>query len=148
MSIPNRVPPQDAFAAEFEQLIRDAEEIKKFQLGGEDSVRMYRIFSGSSFDKQLTNVQFNNKKFRLKFTPAAGAERGLVYKMEYTYTEASGSGISSVQILTERESVSLGDGSQTWVFVVQGSNFFPNPDVRIKFYFWASGEGTFTTTDL
>lgn len=148
MSIPGRVAPQDEFAAEFEQLIRDAEEIKKLQLGGEDSVRMYRIFSEAAYDKQLTGVEFNNKKFRLKFTPAAGADRGLVYKMEYTYTEASGTGIGSVIISTERESVSESDGSQTWIFVVSGSDFFPNPDVRIKFYFWASGEGTFTTTDL
>lgn len=93
-------------------------------------------------------MNFNNKKFRLTFTPDEGAERGLVYKMVYTYTEASGPGISSVQVEQERENVDNDDGSQTWLFMVSGSDFFPNPLVRLKFYFWASGTGTFSTTNL
>lgn len=68
----------------------------------------------------MTNVMFNNKKFRLTFTPENGAERGLVYKMEYTYTEGSG---NSVQIEHERENVDNADGSQTWLFIVSGSDF-------------------------
>lgn len=145
MSVPDRIPPSDMLAADLEQLIRDVEEFKQFQRSGQDSVRMYRVFSGDVYDKQLTNVMFNNKKFRLTFTPEDGAERGLVYKMVYTYTEGSG---NSVQIESERENVDNDDGSQTWLFMVSGSDFFPNTQVRIKFYFWASGHGTFSTTDL
>ena len=140
----NRNPPEEMFASDVEQLIRDVEEFKQFQRSGQDSVRMYRIFSGV-VDKSMTNVQFNNKRFRLTFTPDDGADRGLVYKMEYTYTEGSG---NSVQIMSERENVDNDDGSQCWLFVVSGSDFFPNTLVEIKFYFWASGNGTFGITDL
>lgn len=145
MSVPDRLRPEDQFAADFEQLIRDVEEFKQFQRSGQDSVRMYRIFSANAYDKELTSVMFNNKKFRLTFTPTDGAERGLVYKMEYTYTEGSG---NSVEVLSERENVDNADGSQTWLFIVSGSDFFPNSQVRLKFYFWASGEGSFSITDL
>lgn len=145
MSVPDRVPPEDMFAADLEQLIRDVEEFKQFQRSGQDSIRMYRIFSEDAYDKELTNVMFNNKKFRLTFTPENGAERGLVYKMVFTYTEGSG---NSVSVEHERENVDNADGSQTWLFIVSGSDFFPNTQVRLKFYFWASGHGTFSITDL
>lgn len=145
MSVPDRLPPEDVFAADLEQLIRDVEEFKKFQRSGQDSVRMYRIFSADAYDKEVTNVQFRNRKFRLTFTPADGAARGLVYKMEYTYTQ---SGTNSVDVLVERENVDNADGSQTWLFQLSGSDFFPTPWSRLKFYFWASGHGTFSITDL
>jgi hypothetical protein len=145
MSVPDRIPPQDMFAADLEQLIRDVEEFKQFQRGGQDSVRMYRIFSADAYDKEVTNVQFRNRRFRLTFTPDEGAERGLVYKMEYTYTQ---SGFNSVEVLVERENVDNADGSQTWLFQLSGSDFFPTPWSRLKFFFWASGSGTFSTTDL
>lgn len=145
MSVPDRYPPEQMFAADLESIIRDVEEFKQFQRSGQDSVRMYRIFSGNAYDKELTNVQFNNKKFRLIFTPEDGAARGLVYKMAYTYTEGSG---NSVQIESERENVDNADGSQSWLFMVSGSDFFPNTQVRLKFYFWASGNGTFDTVNL
>lgn len=140
-----RIPPEMMFAADIEQLIRDVEEFKQFQRGGQDSVRMYRIFTSDAYDKEVTNVQFNNRKFRLTFTPDDGAERGLVYKMEYTYTQ---SGTNSVDVLVERENVDNADGSQTWLFQLSGSDFFPTPWSRLKFYFWASGNGTFSITDL
>ncbi|MFA5172584.1 MAG: hypothetical protein WC426_13565 [Sulfuriferula sp.] len=139
--------PEQQFAADVRTLLKDIEDFKQFQRSGQDSIRMYRIFSGV-VDKTLTGVTFNNKRFRLKFTPDEGKQRGLVYKMEYTYTEASGGGISSVQVEQERENVDNDDGSQTWLFVVSGSDFFPNPLVQMKFYFWASGTGTFSITDL
>lgn len=139
------VAPSEQFAADFKKLLQDVEEFKQFQRSGQDSVRMYRVFSGSASDKTVTSVAFNNRKFRLTFTPDSGAERGLVYKMEYTYTEGSGDPVS---ILSERESVDNADGSQSWIFVVNGSDFSPNSSVGIKFYFWASGTGTFSTTNL
>lgn len=140
--------PTEQFAADVKQLLRDIEAYKAFARSGQDSIRMYRIFSDVAADKTLTNVRFNNRRFRLTFTPDNGAERGLVYKMTYTFTESSGPDISSVRIDFERENVDNADGSQTWLFSVSGSDFFPNPLVTMKFYFWASGTGTFTTQDL
>lgn len=140
-----RVTPSEQFAADVKQVLKDIDEFKQFQRSGQDSVRMYRVFSGVAADKTVTSVAFNNRKFRLIFTPDQGAERGLVYKMEYTYTEGSG---DPVQILTERENVDNDDGSQSWLFVVNGSDFFPNSSIGIKFYFWASGTGTFSIVDL
>lgn len=143
-----RTPPDQQFFEDVKTLMKDIQDFKGFARAGADSVRMVRVFSANASDKTLTNVQFRNRRFRLTFTPDDGAERGLVYKMEYTYTEASGSGISSVQIDVERENVDNADGSQTWLFSVSGSDFSPNPLVNIKFYFWASGNGTFITTNL
>lgn len=144
----DRIPPVEQFSADVRQLLNDIEEYKQFARSGQDSVRMYRVFSSDLYDVQKTGVTFRNTRFRLTFLPDDGEERGLVYKMEYTYTEASGPGISSVQIDVERETVVNADGSQSWLVSVSGSDFFPNPQVRIKFYFWASGTGTFSTTNL
>jgi hypothetical protein len=143
-----RVRPSQKFVADVKQLLKDIEEYKGFARSGQDSVRMYRIFSDDAADVTKTGVTFDNTRFRLTFTPDDGDQQGLVYKMEYTYTEASGAGISSVQIDVERESVSSSDGSQTWLVSISGSDTFPNPLVTMKFYFWASGAGTFTTTNL
>lgn len=140
----SRTPQDQQFAEDFKQLLKDVEDFKQYQRSGQDSIRMYRIFSGV-VDFSKAGVTFTNTRFRLTFTPDDGAERGLVYKMEYTYTEGSG---SSVQIDVERENVDNDDGSQTWLFSVSGSDFFPNSLVQIKFYFWASGNGTFSTTNL
>ena len=137
--------PSDQFIVDVKQLLKDIEEFKQFQRSGQDSIRMYRVFSDLASDKDITNVMFNNRKFRLTFTPDDGAERGLVYKMEHTYTEGSG---SSVAVLSERESVDNDDGSQSWLFIINGSDFFPNTLVSMKFYFWASGTGTFSIVDL
>ena len=143
-----RITPPEQFATDVKQLIQDIQDFKGYARAGSDSVRMYRVFSANASDKTMTNVTFNNTRFRLKFLPDDGAERGLVYKMEYTYTEATGGSISSVQIDFERENVDNSDGSQTWLFSVSGSDFSPNPLVNMKFYFWASGNGTFSTTNL
>lgn len=144
----DRNPPEDQFAVDVKTLIRDIEEYKQFARSGQDSVRMYRVFSNNASDKTMTGVTFRNTRFRLTFEPADFGAKGLVYKMVYTYTEASGPGISSVQVDVERENVDNDLGIQTWLFSVSGSDFFPNPLVNMKFYFWASGEGTFYTTNL
>lgn len=144
----DRTQPSDQFVVDVRRLLKDIEEYKGFARSGSDSIRMYRVFSQNAADKTLTGVTFRNKRFRLTFAPTDGAARGLVYKMEYTYTEASGPGISSVQVDVERENVESTDGTQTWLVSVSGSDFFPNPLVTLKFYFWASGEGIFFTTDL
>lgn len=141
----DRQPPQDQFAVDVRNLIRDIEEYKQFARSGQDSVRMYRIFSQNSFDWSKTNVKFRDTRFRLTFVPENGADYGLVFKMEYTYTEGSG---NSVQIDVEREQVVNDSGYQTWLVSVSGSDFFPNSLVRMKFYFWATSPGTFFTTDL
>lgn len=144
----NRTPPDEQFVTDVKQLLKDIEDFKSFARSGSDSIRMYRVFNAGSTDKTMTGVTFRNTRFRLTFVPDDGAERGLVYKMEYTFTEASGPGISSVQVDVERENVDNADGHQTWLVSVSGSDFFPNPLVNIKFYFWASGTGTFFTTNL
>lgn len=141
----NRIPPNEQFVADIKQLLKDIEDYKSFARSGSDSIRMYRIFSSDAYDYQKAGVTFKNTRFRLTFTPLDGAGRGLVYKMEYTYTEGSG---NSVQIDVERENVNNSDGSQSWLVSVSGSDFFPNSLVRMKFYFWASGIGTFSTTNL
>lgn len=141
----NRTPPDQQFVADVRQLLKDIEDYKQFARSGSDSVRMYRVFSQNAADFSKAGVTFKNTRFRLTFTPDDGAERGLVYKMEYTYTEGSG---NSVQVDVERENVNNDDGSQSWLVSISGSDFFPNSLVTMKFYFWASGTGTFSTQNL
>lgn len=144
----DRTPPDQQFVADVKQLLKDIEDYKGFARSGSDSIRMYRVFSNNASDKTMTGVTFRNTRFRLTFLPDDGKQRGAAYKMEYTYTEASGPGISSVQIDVERESVETENGQQSWLVSVSGSDFFPNPLVNMKFYFWATGTGTFFTTNL
>lgn len=140
-----RIPPSDQFVADVKKLMNDLTEYKQFQRSGQDSIRMYRVFSDDAVDKTLTSVGFMNKKFRLTFYPDNGADRGLVYRMEFTMDQSPG---GSVIPFAERENVDNEDGSQTWLFIMNGSDFFPTPLVELKFYFWASGTGTFTIEDL
>jgi hypothetical protein len=144
----DRVSPVDQFGTDIRRLLTDIEDYKQFARSGEDSVRMYRVFSNLAADVTKTGVTFKNTRFRLTFTPDDGANQGLVYKMEYTYTESSGAGISSVNVDVERENVENLDGSQSWLVSISGSDAFPNPLVTMKFYFWASGTGTFSTSNL
>lgn len=137
--------PEEQFAVDVSQLFKEIEEYKGLARSGQDSVRMYRIFSQNAYDWQRTNVKFRDTRFRLTFVPENGADYGLVFKMEYTYTEGSG---NSVQIDVEREQVVNENGYQTWLVSVSGSDFFPNSLVRMKFYFWATSPGNFFTTDL
>lgn len=143
-----RTRPNQQFVTDVKRLLNDIQEYKSFARSGQDSVRMYRIFSDDAADVTKTNVTFNNTRFRLTFIPDDGAQQGLVYKMEYTYTESSGVGINSVQIYTERENINNSDGGQTWLIIINGSDTNPNPLVTMKFYFWASGTGLFSTTNL
>lgn len=141
----DRIPPSEQFVADFKGLLKDIEEYKQFARSGQDSVRLYRVFSNNASDFSKAGVTFRNTRFRLTFEPADQGARGLVYKMVYTYTEGSG---NSVQVDVERENVDNSLGIQTWLVSVSGSDFFPNSLVTMKFYFWANSPGTFFTTNL
>lgn len=138
--------PDNAFVTEIKALEIEIDNFKKYQLSGYDSVRLKRIFSANPSDLSVTNVDFNSKAFELIFTPTdSSSNTSLVYKMEYEYTEDPGA--SSIQVFVERQKVEAGN-VQKWLFALNGSNFDPNPLVTFKFYFWASGSGTFTTQML
>ena len=62
-----RVRPSQQFVADVKQLLKDIEEYKGFARSGQDSVRMYRVFSDDAADVTKTNVTFNNTNFRLTF---------------------------------------------------------------------------------
>lgn len=138
--------PDNAFVIEVKALEIEIDNLKKYQLSGYDSVRLKRIFSASPSDLIVTGVDFDSKAFELIFTPTdSSSNTSLVYKMEYEYTEDLTA--SSVGIFVERQKVEPGN-IQKWLFALNGSNFDPNPLVTFKFYFWASGNGTFTTQML
>lgn len=137
--------PEERFIGLVEDLTRHQEQLKTFQPSGSDSVLMQRIFSDNAADITITNVDFDSKAFNLVFTPDdTTLNTSLVYKMEYTYTEGTG---NTVEIFVERQKVEAGN-VQKWLFALLGSDFFPNSEVTIKFYFWASGPGTFSTVML
>jgi hypothetical protein len=123
---------------------KDQQKMKAEQLAGSDTIVMQRIFSGNAADITLTTIGFNDKAFYLVFTPdSTEFNTSIVYKMEYTYTEVTGSGGTST-ISAQRLKVGT-DNVQRWLFVLNGSDFFPTASVSIKFFLWASGPGTMTT---
>lgn len=142
----NRQRPESFFIEDVQQLARDVAEFKQPQRGGLDSVRMYRVFSQNAVDKTVPDVRFANRRFRLTFTPEnTDHDTSIVYKMEYKVTQ---DGTNGMQVEMEREKVVPGTNKQSWLFVLTGSDYYPVPNAYFKFYFWASGKGTFTVTDL
>lgn len=110
---------------------------------GSDSVVTQRIFSGSAYDIEVTDVQFNNRVVEVVFTPSntADTSTSLVYKMEFTTTSSGFVDSSWVERLKPV------NGVQKWRLYLSG-NQPPNQAAwwRAKFYFYASGSGTFTAT--
>lgn len=110
---------------------------------GSDSVVTQRIFSGNAYDIEVTDVQFNNRVVEVVFTPSntADTSTSLVYKMKFTTTSSGYVDSSWVERLKPV------NGVQKWRLYLSGNQPpYQAAWWRAKFYFYASGSGTFTAT--
>ena len=125
-------------------LVRLRDELKAVgQRFGSDSVVTKRIFSAAAYDIQVDDVRFKNRVIELTFTPdnPDDPNTSLVYKMRMTKTQL---GDNFVDAYIERRKPV--NGVQKWRIYLNGSDFYPVTWVRLKFYFYASGNGQFTAT--
>lgn len=125
-------------------LVRLRDELKAVgQRFGSDSVVTKRVFSASEYDIQVNDVRFKNRVVELTFTPdnPNDPNTSLVYKMRMTKTQTDENGVQTY--IERRKPV---NGVQKWRIYLSGSDFYPVTWVRLKFYFYASGNGQFTAT--
>lgn len=126
------------------QKIRD--EIKGAeQLFGSDSVRTNRLYSPDAYDIQVDNVGFNNRVVELTFTPDQ-PNSSAIYGL-YITAQIAPAQASSVVFYSEAFKPDS-NGVKKWRFYLNGSDAFPVLWVRMKFYLYATGSGTFTATLL
>lgn len=124
---------------------RESKAIKSSQLAGSDSVRQQRIFSDGSFDVEYADVTGSNAKFYLVFTPDDTIfNTSLVYRMEVLIDQPD---TNTALVYWERLRVASGN-VQRWEFRVQGNDATPVSYVRLKFYFWATGNGIFAVEPI
>lgn len=114
---------------------------------GSDSVKVWRIYSANAYDIQIDDVRFNNRVVEVTFTPSNPNDpnTSLVYKMVPVYMPVNGDN-NTWQENDQMQRLKPVNGVQKWRLYLNGSDYYPTSYVRFKFYFYASGNGTFTAT--
>lgn len=121
---------------------RAVEELKSNpQRIGSSSLLTNRVFSEQPWDVELTNVTAARRTVQIAYTPEQSllADLGGVFKMEFT---TSTSGETSLVASVER--LRPADGQQQWLVHLRSNGGVTLTSVRLKFYFFAQGSGSFT----
>lgn len=132
----------EALASRLRELRRVADDLKvSAQRTGSGSVVMSRVFSEADYDIEVEDVGFNNRVVLLTFIPDDTSVNGLniPYRMSFT-KELSDDSI--VDVFVQR--LDPDQGGQRWLLYLSGSDAFPTDWVRLKFYSFANGGGTFS----
>lgn len=132
--------PENELVRRITALTRLRDELKSKQIFGSDSVQTARVFSANPFDIQVDDVQFNNRVVEVTFTPAdtTYTDSSLVYSL-HTEGVQKVNPNAVVDVFVERQKPS--GGVQKWRVYLSGSDFYPTEWVRLKFYFYATGNG-------
>lgn len=141
--------PENAFSAELKRRATEADELKgSFQSLGATSVITHRVFSPSVYDVQMTASatpgMLRVHRVDVEFIPDdltfGGAFCHRVYARVLDTLNAP---VTFTNPMSERQATT--DGKQKWSFfhVTFG---YPSDTIRLKFYFFTTGSGTFTTT--
>lgn len=130
--------PENVLPERFAEMDRFIAQLKNApQTIGSSSVLTNRIFSSNPFDIEVTSVGFNNRVVEVTYTPADMVFGGSpVYKMEYKATSSSFMGEPIVERLLPE------NGIHKWRIYLSGSNVSPVAWVRLKLYFYTTGDGT------
>jgi hypothetical protein len=128
-------------------------ELNTFQRLGSHSVVTNRIFSANAFDIEVDNVPAfvgsggAYQTILVTFTPSSSnfANMSFVHRMFYTYTQDMTNGYT-LGISWERL-LPIGN-QQQWKLYIQSNSTYVTAWLRLKFYFFAIGAGTFTAVLL
>jgi hypothetical protein len=139
--------PENALPNELKLRTRDLEELKgSFQAFGSTSVVTHRVFSPDTYDIQFTAsstpgtliVHRADVEFIPDDTTLGGA---FAYMARAKYLDTSN--VTATYYFPWVERVPTTDGTQKWRFY-HASFGYPADTVRLKFYFFTTGSGTFT----
>ncbi len=122
-------------------LLRELEvtgnEIKSAQSLGQDSVVPHRIFSASAYDLQVA-VAGTARKVAVEFTPSDMTFGGaLCHRL---YVRVLNTSNVDVAVVSDVHRIRTSDGTQKWELYLPPYT----GTYRYKFYFFATGSGTFT----
>lgn len=117
------------------------------QTVGSDSFRTHFIQSGDIYDIRCTGVTFNNTSVLIAFTPADASvsSTSLVYRMLVAYQDSDGIVMPAGSHFDglQRQKPTA-DGVQQWYLYLEGPGSGSLAWIDLKFYFFASGAGTFS----
>lgn len=141
--------PERALTQELKRRAADGAELKgSFQSLGSTSVVTHRIFSAATHDVQFTppSVVGNLKMNRadVEFIPDDKVFGGaFCYRMLVKALDTNNQPLQGIQ--PEIERLPSVDGRQRWS-VHHASFGYPGDTARLKFYFFATGSGTFSAS--
>lgn len=148
MSILERLP-ERGLSEELKRRLQDSAELKgSFQSLGSTSVITHRIFSENTYDVQFTpppvmgdlKVNRADVEFIPDDTTFGGA---FCYRMQIVALDTTNAPLAGIQ--PEIQRLPSSDGRQRWS-VLHPSFGYPGDTARLKFYFFATGSGTFTAS--
>lgn len=138
--------PENAMSSELRQRMIESRELKgAFQAFGSSSVLTHRIFSPAVYDVQFTtSVPMGTLKVNrvdVEFIPDDKTFGGaFCYRMQIVALDTNNQPLMGIQPEIERKPTV--DGRQRWS-VYHVSFGYEGDTARLKFYFFATGSGTF-----
>ena len=141
--------PEKALARELARRSTEGSEFKgSFQAIGSGSVVTHRIFSPDTFDLQLTASTTEDTmifhRADIEFIPDDMTLGGaLCHRLLVRVLDTSNDIVTYVTPFLERRITS--DGKQKWS-IYHTTFGYPSDTIRLKFFFFTTGSGTFTTT--
>lgn len=146
MSVLDRLP-EHALSAELRRRAAERSEYKgSFQALGSRSVQSRRVFSSAAYDIQFTASTTPNQiiyhRADIEFLPGDDTFGGaLCHRVMIKYLDLSNNVATWLNPQIER--VRTTDGRQMWR-VYHTTYGYSSDSVRLKFYFFTTGSGTFT----
>ena len=141
--------PEKALARELARRSAEGSELKgSFQALGSQSVVTHRIFSTNIFDLQFTastvadTIIFHQAD--IEFIPGDMTFGGAFsHRLFVRVLDTSNNVITYIDPFLERRITA--DGKQKWS-IYHTTFGYPSDSIRMKFYFFTTGTGTFTTS--
>lgn len=113
---------------------------------GSTSFRTHLIQSQNAYDIEATGVTFNNTTVLVTFTPddATTGDGSLVYRFLMAYSDSTGTTYPAGTRYDFVQRQKPANGIQQWYVYIPGDVTATWSWVKLKFYFFASGDGNFT----
>lgn len=142
--------PDNALSAELRHRVTETIELKgSFQAIGSQSVRAHRIFSPADYDVQFTASSTPGAtivhQVDIEFVPDDMTFGGAYcHKVLVKALDLTGHAFTWIDVQDNSERRITSDGRQVWSFYYVSFGYSAD-SVRLKFYLFTTGAGTFTT---